>query len=239
MMAAPPRKPRSFRLALSGLLLMSVLALTTPATATSGGEIVIHGAKASSHLRITVSEGDILVNGTLARAGAQIGCQRGGHVCSATGVGRMEIIMGPNSDKVAVLDPLPIPLTIHLGAGSNKFVGNAEPDTCYAEGAIANGCVGRGGNDRCIVLGGNSECFGGPGNDYCKAGSGSDGCWGGPGNDVCHMGAGKDGCHGGPGNDRLYGGPGAGRLYGGPGIDYCNGGRGRGRSQGCERGPGH
>ncbi len=232
------RKVRRLPPALAGLFLLAFFPLLSPATATSKGEIVIHGAQASSHLRITVSEGNILVDGTLAR-GSQVGCRRGGHVCPISGAGRMEIIMGPNSDKVEVLDPLPMPLTVHLGAGSNKFIGNSEPDTCYPEGAIANGCVGRGGNDRCIVLGGNSECFGGPGNDYCKGGSGSDGCWGGPGNDVCYMGPGEDGCHGGPGNDRLYGGPGADRLYGGPGIDYCNGGPGRGRSQGCELGPGH
>lgn len=215
--------------------------LAIPATASTEGEIVIRGPQSSSHLRLTVSAGDLVVNGSLARGG-QIGCGFGhgpGLRCPLAGVDRAEVDMGPSNDKVEVLNPLPVPLTVHLGAGSDKFIGNSEPDTCYTEGSKANGCVGAGGDDRCIVGGGNSECYGGPGNDFCQGGPGSDGCWGGPGNDVCYMGAGDDGCHGGPGNDRLYGGPGADQLYGGPGFDYCNGGPGIGRSHGCEAGPGH
>jgi hypothetical protein len=122
-------------------------------------------------------------------------------------------------DKVEVLDPLPIPLTVHLGNGSDKFLGNDEDDTCYPEGAERNRCYGDGG-------------------DYCRHGTGSDGCWGGPGRDVCYMGPGADGCHGNGGNNRLYEGAGSGQLYGGPGVDYCDGGPGKGQSHSCEKGPG-
>ena len=48
--------------------------------------------------------------------------------------------MGPSSDKVEVLDRLPIPLTVYLGAGSDKLIGNGEPDTCYPEGTKRNRC---------------------------------------------------------------------------------------------------
>ena len=41
--------------------------------------------------------------------------------------------MGPADDKIQVEDRLPMPLTVHLGAGSDKFLGNDEPDTCYSE----------------------------------------------------------------------------------------------------------
>ncbi len=187
-----------------------------------------------------MSGGALLIQGYLARR-SQLGCDAGHHRlrCPLTNVTEVEVDMGPSDDKVEVVDPLPVPLTVRLGAGSDKFIGNGEPDTCYPEGSNANGCFGGGGNDRCIVTGGNSECYGGPGNDFCQGGPGSDGCWGGAGDDVCFMGAGDDGCHGGPGNDHLYGGPGADQLYGGPGNDYCDGGPGVGRSHECEAGPGH
>jgi Ca2+-binding RTX toxin-like protein len=227
----------------TAILALATLALLTfPTVASTEGEIVIHGPEASSHLRLTVSGEDIMVNGYLAGA-HQVGCSLpgGGNaaVCPLAGVDRIEIDMGPNDDKVDVLDPLPIPLTVRLGDGSDKFNGNSEPDTCYPEGSIANGCEGAGGNDICITGPKNTECFGGPGNDFSKAGPGSDGSWGGPGDDVCYMGAGEDACHGGPGNDHLYGGPDPDQLYGGPGSDFCDGGPGVGRSHGCETGPGH
>jgi hypothetical protein len=231
-------KKRVVLLATAALMALALLA--SPTTASSEGEIVIHGPHSSSHLRLTVSGDAVVVDGYLGHGG-QVGCGLGRHAlrCPLAGVGRIEVEMGPESDKVEVLDPLPVSLTTHLGAGSDKFIGNAEPDTCYPEGTISNGCVGGGGNDICIAGPKNTECYGGPGNDFCRAGPGSDGCWGGSGNDVCHMGPGEDGCHGGPGNDRLYGGPGADQLYGGPGHDYCDGGPGVGRSHGCEAGPGH
>ncbi len=147
--------------------------------------------------------------------------------------------MGPSDDKVEVLDPLPVPLTAYLGAGSDKLIGNAEPDTCYPQGTRRNRCIGGGGDDVCISAPVNTDCVGGAGNDYCRVRDGSDGCWGGPGRDICIMGAGHDGCHGEGGADRLYGGPASDQLYGGRGSDYCDGGPGIGYSHACESGPGH
>jgi RTX calcium-binding nonapeptide repeat (4 copies) len=220
----------------AGLLLTLGCAAASPA-----GRLVVLGAESSSHLRLSIEGGDLVVDGYMAPE-QPASCRTHGRssaVCPLAGIEAVEVDMGPASDKVEVLDPLPVPLTARLGAGSDKFIGNSEPDTCYPEGTISNGCFGGGGNDLCVTGPKNTECFGGPGNDLCKAGPGSDGCWGGPGNDVCYMGAGEDGCHGGPGNDRLYGGPGADQLYGGRGFDYCDGGPGVGRSHGCEAGPGH
>ena len=145
---------------------------------------------------------------------------------SCAGADAIELSMGHSGDFVDVADPMPIPVTAYLGAGSDKMIGNAEMDTCYSQGSRRNRCIGGGGNDVCITGEKNSDCVGDAGNDYCETGDGSDGCWGGPGNDVCRMGPGEDGCHGEGGNDRLYGGANADQLYGGPGFDYCDGGPG-------------
>ena len=229
------------RAAISALALVAVSALAiAPATAQTDGEIVVRGPGYESHLRLTVSGGNILVSGQI--QSGPVGCQvTHGHnaaTCPIAGAGGMEVIMGPADDKVEVGDPLPIPLTVHLGFGSDKLIGNDEPDTCYSEGTKRNRCIGGGGNDICITGQQSSDCVGGPGDDYCKHGAGSDGCFGGPGDDECDMGAGKDGCHGGSGNDRLLGGPDPDQLYGGSGYDYCDGGPGVGRSHQCETGPG-
>jgi hypothetical protein len=237
--AAARRFRRAALLAIAAGLLA---ALAIPSAAVPQGTIVIHGPSASSHLRVTMAGETIVVKGALLTYTGQVGCVRGGgHTinCPVAGTGAMEIVMGPQDDKVQILDPLPIPLTVHLGGGSDKFLGNDEADTCYPEGAKRNRCYGFGGDDICITGQRNSDCLGGPGDDFCKHGRGSDGCWGGPGQDICYMGPGKDGCHGGPGNDRLYGGPQPDQLYGGPGRDYCNGGPGVGYSHTCEYGPGH
>jgi RTX calcium-binding nonapeptide repeat (4 copies) len=229
------------RVVLAAVVAGLLAALAMPGSAVPESMIVIHGPSTSSHLRLTVSGEDIVVSGFLNHTG-QTGCEPGGgHTieCPVAGVGGIEIDMGPQDDKVQVLDPLPIPLTVHLGAGSDKLLGNDEVDTCYSEGSKRNRCYGFGGNDVCITGQQNSDCVGGSGDDYCKHGAGSDGCWGGPGNDECIMGAGQDGCHGGPGDDRLFGGPGADQLYGGPGHDFCDGGPGIGYSHTCESGPGH
>lgn len=215
--------------------------LAFPTSAVPERMIVVHGPSSSSHLRLKVIGNDIVVKGNLNYNG-QVGCEpAGGHAieCPLSGAGSIEVVMGPQDDKVQVLDPLPIPLITHLGAGSDKLLGNDEPDTCYSEGTKRNRCYGFGGNDICITGELNSDCVGGDGNDFCKHGAGSDGCWGGPGEDVCYMGPGQDGCHGGPGSDRLYGEPSADQLYGGPGSDFCDGGPGVGRSHECESGPGH
>lgn len=210
-----------------------------PMTASPEGRIVIHGPPASAHLRLQVDHGNIVVLGYLGFQD-QTGCstERGGATCPLDGVGSMEIQMGPNNDKIEVLDRLPIPLTVHLGGGSDKFIGNGEPDTCYPEGAKRNRCIGGGGDDICITGNRNSDCVGDGGDDYCRTGSGSDGCWGGAGDDICIMGSGHDGCHGDSGNDRLLGGPDSDQLYGGSGRDFCDGGPGVGRSHTCETGPG-
>jgi hypothetical protein len=202
---------------------------------------VIRGADSGSHLRLEVSGSRLLVRGRLAHV-RQIGCRSHRHgiaSCRLADVGSVVIETGPASDKVEVLDYLPIPLTAYLGTGSDKLIGNGEADTCYPQGTRRNRCVGGPGTDVCIAMPVNTDCVGGAGNDYCRMSSGSDGCWGGPGRDTCLMGRGDDGCHGEGGDDRLYGGPGADQLYGGPGFDHCDDGPGRGHSHECETGPGH
>ncbi len=230
------RRPATAAFALATLALFA-----GPTTASPQGEIVVRGADSGSHLRLTVSGGSIVVAGYM-DPGQPAGCRTHGRstaVCPLAGVGSIEVDMGPADDKVEVLDPLPIPLTTHLGAGSDKLIGNDEADTCYPQGTRRNRCIGGGGNDVCITGPRNTDCVGGPGNDLCEASTGSDGCWGGPGRDVCYMGPGHDGCHGDSGNDRLFGGPSSDQLYGGSGFDYCEGGPGIGRSHSCEAGPGH
>jgi hypothetical protein len=227
--------------ALPAVLAVAIFTLlATPTTAAPAGGIVVAGADSGAHLRLTVSGENIVVDGYMA-PGRPTGCrftrERLLAVCPLAGVSSIEVDMGPSGDMVEVLDRLPIPLTIYLGNGSDKFIGNGEPDTCYSQGARRNRCVGGPGDDVCITGPRNSDCVGGSGEDFCKHETGSDGCWGGPGRDVCIMGPGQDGCHGGRGDDRLYGGPSPDQLYGGPGVDYCDGGPGWGRSHTCEAGP--
>jgi RTX calcium-binding nonapeptide repeat (4 copies) len=209
-------------------------------TASTQERIVVKGAASGSHLRLSVSGGRLVVKGWMTRAkphGCRFARYRMVAYCSLRDAGSIEVIMGPSGDMVEVLDRLPAPLTIRLGDGSDKFIGNGERDTCYSEGARRNRCIGGGGNDVCITGERNSDCVGGPGDDYCKHGAGSDGCWGGPGNDVCRMGPGQDGCHGDAGRDMLFGGSSADKLYGGGGRDHCDGTPGWGYSLACEAGP--
>jgi RTX calcium-binding nonapeptide repeat (4 copies) len=222
------------------MALAAAALLATASSAVPEGEIVVRGPAYSSHLRLSVSGDAIVVKGHV--ADDPVGCRIvEGHrltVCPIASAGGMEIVMGPADDKIEVEDRLPMPLTVHLGAGSDKFLGNDEPDTCYSEGTKRNRCIGFGGDDVCITGELNSDCVGGEGDDYCRHQGGSDGCFGGPGNDECDMGGGSDGCHGGPGNDRLYGGGDPDQLYGDGGYDFCDGGPGVGRSHDCESGPG-
>ncbi|MFN8160471.1 MAG: calcium-binding protein [Solirubrobacterales bacterium] len=231
---------RSGPLGAAVLLLCGVSLLALPAAASTSGLLLIRGPSSSSHLVLAYSDGTLYIRGYLG-GGSPYGCQggRGLTRCPLRGDTKLAIRMGPSNDKIEVNSPLPVPLTVHLGDGSDKFIGNDEPDTCYPEGARRNRCIGGGGDDVCITGPRNSDCVGGPGDDYCRHSTGSDGCWGDEGNDVCVMGPGMDGCHGGAGNDRLYGGPDPDQLYGGSGRDYCDGGPGIGRSHNCERGPGH
>jgi Ca2+-binding RTX toxin-like protein len=225
---------------LVGVLAVLALLVVVPTVATPAGKIVIYGSHAGSTLTLSTKGNKIVVKGRMARQKPR-GCRfTRGHrvaVCSTRHAHMIEIQMGPSGDFVKVADKMPFPLTVYLGPGSDKFIGNAERDTCYPGGARRNRCVGGANDDVCITGPRNSDCVGGPGNDYCRHGTGSDGCWGGPGNDVCIMGPGEDGCHGGPGRDRLYGGPDPDQLYGGPGQDYCDGQQGWGKSHRCDAGP--
>jgi hypothetical protein len=224
------------------LALPNVASPALPNGPSPAGRIVMFGAHSGTHLRLTTRGSSIVVKGHMAGArphGCRVTHRRRAAVCRVARVAAIELDMGAGGDLIEVLDRLPVPLTIHLGGGSDKFIGNGERDFCYPQGSRRNRCVGGGGNDVCITGPRNTDCVGGPGDDYCKADSGSDGCWGGPGQDVCYMGSGEDGCHGGGGNDRLFGGPDPDQLYGGPGFDYCDGGLGVGRSHHCEAGPRH
>ncbi len=230
------RRLLALLLALSALLL-------APSAASPAGRIVIYGAYGGTHMTLrTGGAHGLVVKGHMARRPPQ-GCRfvryRRIAVCSLANALSIEIRTGPSGDFVRILDPMPVPVTAYTGAGSDKFYGSSEPDSCYTGGSKRNRCVGKGGRDVCVTGQKNSDCIGNGGNDLCIHGAGSDGCWGGPGNDVCRMGPGKDGCHGGPGNDRLYGGPDGDQLYGGPGWDYCNGEGGLNNTHNCEAGPRH
>jgi hypothetical protein len=223
-------------------MLASLALLAVPAAASPAGRIAVFGAGSGSHLTLTMSGSNVVVDGYMAAArpsGCRLARSHLHAVCPVENADGIEVDMGPSGDLVEVLTRLPFPLTVHLGSGADKFIGNGEKDTCYPEGTMRNRCIGGGGNDVCISGPKNTDCVGGPGNDYCRESTGSDGCWGNAGRDVCYMGPGEDGCHGGAGNDRLFGGPGADQLYGGPGYDYCDGGPGVGKSHECEAGPGH
>jgi Ca2+-binding RTX toxin-like protein len=224
------------------VLLATLGLLLAPGAANPAGQIVVYGAHSGSTLTLHLS-GDgkrIVVKGLMARTKPK-GCRLERHrtraICRVAGASSIMLVMGPSGDFVRVADRMPMALTVYLGDGSDKFIGNAERDTCYPGGAKRNRCVGGAGDDVCITGNRNSDCVGGPGDDYCRHGRGSDGCWGGPGNDICVMGPGQDGCHGDAGNDRLFGGRNPDRLYGGAGWDYCDGQHAWGRSQGCEAGP--
>jgi hypothetical protein len=223
------------------VFLAAVLLLCMPASGASpAGALVLHGAHSGTTLTLSIKAGRLVVKGRMAHAKPR-GCRfthgRNAAVCRLRGIGGLELRMGPGGDFVRVAERLPVPLSVYLGSGSDKFVGNGERDSCFPQGSRRNRCVGGGGNDVCITGPRNSDCVGGPGNDYCRTRTGSDGCWGGPGDDVCHMGPGQDGCHGEAGNDRLFGGPQPDQLYGGPGRDYCDGGPGWGKSHTCDAGP--
>lgn len=222
------------------VVIVALISLIAPTAASTAGQIVIYGAASGTHLELSTDGGRLVVDGWMAKhkpKGCHFAKGRSRAVCDLSRADRVELEMGNRGDFVRVDNALPIPLTVHLGGGSDKFIGNAENDTCYSEGARRNRCVGGPGRDICITGQKNSDCVGDAGNDYCRTGAGSDGCWGGPGNDICIMGRGHDGCHGEGGNDRLYGGPGADQLYGGTGRNFCDGLPGRGKSHSCHAGP--
>jgi RTX calcium-binding nonapeptide repeat (4 copies) len=230
------------RAALAVASALALLLALGSAAAAPQRQVIVHGAASGSHLELSLRGNDLVVKGWMAPPAAGGGCRLAHHrnlaVCRLDRADAIEVDMGPAGDFVEVVDSLPVPLTVHLGDGSDKFIGNDEADTCYSEGARRNRCVGGGGDDICITGELNSDCVGGPGDDYCRHGAGSDGCWGGPGRDVCIMGPGQDGCHGEGGEDQLYGGGSADKLYGGRDRDLCDGGPGWGYSLECEAGPG-
>lgn len=231
----PGRRPLVLSLAL-------LVLLVAPSVATPAGEISLYGAASGSHLTLTTSGSNLVVEGKMAAVhpkGCHLSRDHTVAVCKLARADAIELTMGPSRDFVEVASPMPIPVTAYLGPGSDKMIGNAERDTCYSGGSRRNRCVGGGGNDVCITGEKNSDCVGDAGNDYCETSDGSDGCWGGSGDDICKMGPGEDGCHGEGGNDQLYGGSDPDQLYGGPGFDYCNGGPGPGQSHECDAGPGH
>jgi Ca2+-binding RTX toxin-like protein len=216
--------------------------LLMPSVASTSGQITIFGAASGSHMTLSTSGNRLEVDGAMAPQVSPACSLSQGHdhaVCNLSGIGIVELQMGDAGDHVEVLDPIPATVIAHLGGGSDKFIGSAERDSCYPEGARRNRCVGGAGDDTCITGQQNSDCVGDAGNDYCKTGAGSDGCWGGPGNDICFMGPGNDGCHGEAGNDKLYGGAGSDQLYGGAGVNFCDGLPGIGKSHECLAGPLH
>jgi RTX calcium-binding nonapeptide repeat (4 copies) len=222
--------------------LVALASLVVPAAATTAGTIVIFGNASGTHLDLSEDRGRLVVEGHMGEqhpTGCFENADRTRAVCPLAEADAVEVEMGPGDDFVQVDTALSRSLTVYLGNGSDKFIGNAENDTCYSGGARRNRCVGGPGDDVCITGQQNSDCVGGTGDDYCHTWAGSDGCWGGPGDDVCIMGPGEDGCHGEAGNDHLYGGPGADQLYGGPGDNFCDGLPGIGRSHECHAGPLH
>jgi Ca2+-binding RTX toxin-like protein len=239
-----------FLLAAASIALIGLLALPTRAGSTSqsvtyeNGTLIVSGSSNGDHVVLGMTDDrnhfeiSGYVPGRLPSNCASADQDRLVR-CGTGGVDGMEVDTNGGGDFVEVSDALAVPLTIRLGMGSDKFIGNGERDTCYPGGSRRNRCIGGAGDDVCITGPRNSDCVGGPGEDYCQHSTGSDGCWGGPGDDVCRMGPGQDGCHGEGGNDRLYGGADPDQLYGGEGNDYCDGGPGRGKSHTCERGPQH
>jgi Ca2+-binding RTX toxin-like protein len=223
----------AFALALTALL-------AVPSAATPAGQITIYGAASGTHMTVTEEDGRLVVRGPMEAAhphGCRLSADQMEAICRLAGTSAVEITLGDSGDFLQIVSPLPVPVTAYLGDGSDKMIGNAEPDTCYSEGARRNRCIGGGGDDVCITGEKNSDCVGDAGNDYCETRDGSDGCWGGDGDDICKMGPGMDGCHGEGGNDYLYGGANPDQLYGGVGWDYCDGGPGRGKSHSCDAGP--
>jgi hypothetical protein len=209
------------------------------ATASSAGTITIEGPEEESHLALTVSGTTIVVKGKLDSQpdGCEFTYGTKELACPTAGIQAIEVLLGPGPDKIEVLSPLPVPLTVNLGEGEGTMVGNAEDDTCYSEGAKASSrCIGNAGDDVCMSDGGSNGCEGGPGNDICETGVASDHCDGGSGNDVCNMGAGQDHCEGGLGNDVCNMGAGQDHCEGGPGNDVCNMGA---ASDHCDGGPGN
>ena len=184
---------RHGRKLLAGLLAAAAFLLAAPTLATPAGQIVVYGARSGSTLTLSMRGDKLVVKGNMARHRPR-GCRfTRGHlraVCRTRGVSHLEIQMGPSGDFVRVAERLPFGLTVHLGAGSDKFIGNGERDVCYSEGSRRNRCVGGPNDDVCIM---------GPGQDGCHGEAGNDRLYGGRQPDQLYGGRGRDYCNGGPG----------------------------------------
>jgi hypothetical protein len=119
----------------TALGLATALLLTLGSTpATPEGRIVLHGTASGSQLTLTARGGDLVVHGWMAPApgaGCHLAQSRDLAVCPLDRAGRVEVNMGRSGDFVEVLNKLPVPLTVRLGGGSDKFIGSGEADTCY------------------------------------------------------------------------------------------------------------
>jgi Ca2+-binding RTX toxin-like protein len=107
------------RRALAAFGAAALLLLASAGNATTEGRIVIHGAETGTHLRLSVSGGDLLVTGPMAEAteGCQLAPANGAATCPLSDAGQVEVDTGPYNDKVEVLNKLPVPLIAFLGAG--------------------------------------------------------------------------------------------------------------------------
>jgi len=127
------------RALLTAVVVLAFFGLTSSASP-RGGIVLIRGADAGSHLRLTVSSGELLVNGQLAAevpSGCRLAPGYSAASCGLAEISSVVIEMGSANDKITVLDPLPVPLTAYLGSGSDKLIGNTEDDTRRVTAASA------------------------------------------------------------------------------------------------------
>src|SRR5436305_15161484 len=139
MISMPAMRFHPGRRLLVGVFVAVALLAALPAAATPVSKIVIFGSHQGSTLRLHPrGHNKLVVKGNMARHHPR-GCHfTRGHrkaVCSLRGVGAIEVKMGPKGDKVKVTKSLPLPLVVHLGRGSDKFVGKGERDICFSEGS--------------------------------------------------------------------------------------------------------
>src|SRR4051794_22930488 len=136
-MSSMPAMPSSTGRKLLVGVLMLVAFLALPTVATPAGQIVIYGSQKGSTLTLSARGSKIVVKGRMAHR-RSIGChfkRRHLAVCPTRSASRLEVQMGPGGDLVKVADRLPMTLTVRLGHGSDKFIGNGERDVCFPRGA--------------------------------------------------------------------------------------------------------
>ena len=145
-MRAGPGRPESGRSALR----RGALALSLPSRSCSS----LGGATASprepdrrARRRLGLAPeaeprgGDLVVKGWMAAPAADrlppLPQSHDSPSARSTAPARSRSTWGPRATWSKCWIGLPVPLTVHLGAGSDKFIGNGEPDTCYSEGSTA------------------------------------------------------------------------------------------------------